>query len=289
MDNQRDEIGFRTLALRVLQEHFPHIAVELLDDPERVRCTGFAKDARAEVYLGSVRQKCSGLAADDQVTLIQSFWSDLVACVDDDTTSLSWAEAQHRLRFQLLPPTAFINATRGDTRSSFVTRPLVTHRGESGLIQVLVIDRPRVIDYLRVDQPQQWGVPEKQLWGIALRNLAQATHPGDVETFSRDGCTIYSPRWTDGYAAARLLLPTVRAKVHAWAGGDVYIAIPNRDRLVAWARSHPPEIQRMAMELVTHMYETEDYPLCRGVFLVKRSPAPVVWFSPEFSPEGNFN
>lgn len=264
-----DKAAFRALALRVLQAQFPQMSVSLPDDPDFVVCAGFPGHADVvsiEAYLGNVRTRCAGQSAADQESYLQAFWQQMVASLGS-AVAPSWPQVQAHLRFLLVTKPSLVHPTRGDTSSQYYSRPVV-----ADLLQVLVIDQDTTIAYVRPDQPAKWGIPARRLWATALRNLAHATGPAEVETFATAGGTIYSPRWADGYTASRLLLPTMQAQIRAWVGGAAYVAIPDRDRLVAWACRYPATMQRQAMELVAHMYEHGDQPLCPDIFHIKRVP-----------------
>ncbi len=69
----------------------------------------------------------------------------------------------------------------------------------------------------------------------------------------------------DGYAAARILVPSVRTRIAELLGETFFIAFPNRDFLVAWSRDYAYHLKFAAR--VKEDFESRNHPLSPDVFI----------------------
>lgn len=141
----------------------------------------------------------------------------------------SWEEARTRLRPQLVP------SDFGANNPDLLRRAFLP-----GVDLAYAIDEVERYALVLTPQAASWGVGEDDLYAVALANLAAACEPGKLAVTlpSEPGG---EGRWValdsdDGYAAARVLVPAMRQRLAALLGEPFYVALPNRDFLVAWSR-----------------------------------------------------
>lgn len=105
--------------------------------------------------------------------------------------------------------------------------------------ETLVIDYPQSTRYVRNGDVKQWGVEFEIIRQIAHDSLWQSSRSIELRAEPPQDPTLpgkYVALTThDGYDAARLVLPEVRQALARELGSPFYVAVPNRDFLVAWS------------------------------------------------------
>lgn len=144
-----------------------------------------------------------------------------------------WNEVRKRLRPQIFP----VEYTRGEAGSArIVYRPLPFSRS---LLEGFVIDSEDTFQYVTADHLKKWGVERKQVVDAAYENLKSQCDSLKLDCSRANGRgakgKYLTIAITDGYAAARILLPQVRSRIEQELGHPCFIAIPNRDFLIAWS------------------------------------------------------
>lgn len=144
-----------------------------------------------------------------------------------------WSEVRKRLRPQIFP----VEYTRGEAGSArLVFRPLAFSKA---LLEGFVIDSEDTFQYVTADHLKKWGVERKQVVDAAYENLKSQCDSLKLDCSRANGRgakgKYLTIAITDGYAAARILLPQVRSRIEQELGHPCFIAIPNRDFLIAWS------------------------------------------------------
>jgi len=166
-----------------------------------------------------------------------------------------------RIRPQIFP-SAYLRDRK--SRSIIVNRSLpFTKR----LLEGYVLDSQNTFQYITRDHIKNWKTDVSTISKLAYENLEKSgeeqLHPKDAQGSPAHGrfITIASP---DGYSAARILLPSVRKKLQEELGRPCYIAIPNRDILIAWSDDFSGAEQ--FVQKVMKEYRTRHHPLSPVIF-----------------------
>jgi hypothetical protein len=171
----------------------------------------------------------------------------------------SFEEARMLLRPQLFP--------RQKAESAILNCGFFT----SDLQCCTVLDDHQVFRYVGPMQKAMWGRTTDELFAQARENLevivARQRIPRLREAPFED-CCIFN--MVDGYAAARILLGTIRRRVKEKIGLPFFFGVPSRDFLVCWSPSKKQSKQQEAFEDVRDMYRVVDHPLSPCTFVVER-------------------
>lgn len=135
-------------------------------------------------------------------------------------SALRWSEARDRVVVQVVPEDYAV-------RIEAVRRVLVP-----GIAVVVVIDEPSTYGYVREASHVRWGVSVDELFTRGVDNLQRLTR-GKMDA----GDGILFVHETDGYDAARILLPALRKAAASVLGNPFRAAMPNRDFLVLWSKA----------------------------------------------------
>ncbi|MGQ9548627.1 MAG: DUF5688 family protein [Roseiflexus sp.] len=118
------------------------------------------------------------------------------------------------------------------------------------LIITYVVDEARSVAYINEQHLERWGVGEREIHELALRNLRRRTDEHAPYTMIGEGeQRIFIFNSNDGYDATRLLLTDILA---AWArqvSGHLVIGIPNRDFLIALGDANPDILRSVAAQI----------------------------------------
>jgi uncharacterized protein YtpQ (UPF0354 family) len=169
------------------------------------------------------------------------------------------AAARERLLVRLRP--AF---DEGDELGQHVWhQPL----GETGLVQVLVIDYPDAMNYVTNDMLTDSGRTGEQWLTFALENL-EAISERDNWLPLQDAPGLYLCNHGDAYDAARALL--LDQVYHEPAPRGYLVGVPSRDRLLVYAVDDRALDRRFPDLLIATlgMHQNEPYPISDGLFWV---------------------
>jgi hypothetical protein len=131
----------------------------------------------------------------------------------------------------------------------------------------VVVDAEHGYAYVRSEDVERWGVGLIDLYEAARTNLELASQNLDVSYFPGPPAIIALDT-SDGYAAARVLLPSLRQFVGERLGTPFYAGIPNRDFLIMWSADTEPEfLARMRSQLLEDS-QCRSHPLSSRVLSV---------------------
>lgn len=169
--------------------------------------------------------------------------------------ALDWVAAKPLLRPQIAP------AEYG-TRMPLAQRPFA-----HGAIEAYVLDQDSTYQYVLVDDLARWKVTLDEVRARALENLDRASAGLSPEV--ADGAeTVLVFSTHDGYDAARLLLPSVRAAAAAALGSPFHAAIPTRDTLVLWRADASPDVAAQTRRTVAEQFSHDPYALSDAILEV---------------------
>ena len=125
-------------------------------------------------------------------------------------------------------------STKREQGLRLVIRPLVQDLGVA-----LMLDRDAEIEYVQLDAIPAWGVDAQQAYETALQNLERRAQNVEAMTNGAGDEILLLDHFSDGYAAARALLPSRIRDWQARVNGELILAMPTRDLLLGFARAHP--------------------------------------------------
>ena len=231
-----DAESFRDFVLTVLSQAFPNQPFEAGQRTDAIRWKG------SEIGLHNLHADAALLRTDpDKVrqAIIEHF-SRIVQLTDVELAMLpqTWEEARGRVRLQLMPA-AFAKA------GVSVTYPFL----DEVLISV-VVDAEHGYAYVRSEDVERWQVSLIDLYEAACENLTEASQNLGI-SFYQGPPSIIALDTSDGYAAARILLPSLRQFVSSKLGSPFCAGIPNRDFLIMWSADTDEDFQaRMKSQLI---------------------------------------
>jgi hypothetical protein len=171
----------------------------------------------------------------------------------------TWDEARALLRPQLMPAEYLAQAPA----------PLLHRPFHSGVVAGVVLDQPDGYTYVRVQDCASWQVADSLIWDEAIGNLNEASR--GLKAHSAEG----PDRWVvismqDGYDAARILVPGIRAFLAERLGEPFFAGTPNREFLVAWASDCSPRYWDFVEGKLAKDCREQPYPLTPAVSEVRR-------------------
>ncbi len=132
----------------------------------------------------------------------------------------------------------------------------------------LVVESPHRVATLAPDTLQRWDLSPEEARELALTNLELRTsHIPILRERLDDDDAIYMFEARDGYDATRILLTELWRELDRELAGRLYIAIPNRDLLIAFTDRDLEafdQLQRRVLE----RFERERHPLTWRLFSV---------------------
>jgi len=127
--------------------------------------------------------------------------------------------------------------------------------------RISVVDRSHLV---------RWEVTADDLQELALTNLGlRSERLAMMREWLDDDNAIYMFESQDGYDAARILLDDLWKQVAAETDGELFIAIPNRDFLVAFSDRDRESFEGIQRRVLTD-YESQQHPLTWKLFMVTR-------------------
>lgn len=149
------------------------------------------------------------------------------------------------LIFPMLKPIGLLAFVRERNLPILVYRPFL-----ADLIITYVVDEPQSVAYINEQHVAQWGVSEREIHELALRNLRRRT---DERTpyvkVGEDEQQLFIYNSNDGYDATRLLLTDILADWAKRVHGHLVIGIPNRDFLIAFGDANPDILRSVAAQI----------------------------------------
>ncbi len=248
-----DAESFRNFVLGVLSDAFPGEPFLPGERPNAIRWKG------SEIGLHNLHADAALVRTEPDMvrqTIIEHF-ARIVKLTDTELATLpeGWEEAKSRVRLQLMPA--------GFARAGVsITYPFL----EEVLVSI-VVDAEHGYAYVRSEDVERWNVGLIDLYEAACENLQNASQNLGI-SFYPGPPAIVALDTTDGYAAARLLLPSLRQFVAEKIGTPFYAGIPNRDFLIMWSQSGDKQFnERMQQQLIEDT-ESRSHPLSARVLTV---------------------
>ena len=176
----------------------------------------------------------------------------------------NWNLVKDRIRPQIFPKDYLDNKL---IKQKIVFKKL---NFSNDLLEGYVIDSEKAFQYINKEHLKKWNINLEAIKKTAYDNLATASSETRLNPVSAKGreargkYLVISVK--DGYAAARLLLPEMRNKIESELGKPCFVAIPNRDFLVAWSYnfSKKKEFKRQ----VLRDFHYKDHPLSPEIFQI---------------------
>lgn len=248
-----DAETFRDFVLEVLSEAFPDEPFAPGDRSDAIRWKG------SEIGLHNLHADAALVQSQPSAvrqTIVDHF-SRIVKLTDSELAVLpgTWEEAQSRVRLQLMPA-AFARA------GVSVTYPFL----DDVLISI-VVDAEHGYAYVRAEDVERWQVGLVDLYQAACDNLMEASQNLGVSYYPGPP-TIVAVDTSDGYAAARILLPSLREFVGQRLGSPFCAGIPNRDFLIMWSATEDEEFLARIQAQLEEDTQSRSHPLSSRILTV---------------------
>lgn len=248
----------RRIILDALTAEFPHLRPRRVPGPAcRVR-VGDALFEFANLQRRSESNNLTAAALGKEACR----WvrTSLAAAKGTEDEPVAFAKVSRRLRPQLFP-----QAKAGN-------KVLRCGSFAPGVETAVVVDDRRLYRYVSPAAAREWGKSGRELFDAAVANLERIVARETVAcaragVFGRS-CVF---QMQDGYAAARILLASIRRRIGKALGFPFYFAIPARDLLVCWRPLPTQEDQFAAYDTVLRLYQTVDHPLSPCSFRMQKS------------------
>lgn len=203
------------------------------------------------------------MTADAFAARVQQHFEQAFAMAHDtQLLTPDWNESRPRLRLQLanlqIPQVA----------------QMVTFPFSRQVCSTIVIDAPQGYAYVNKANLEAWGQNSVDLLEIARQNLEAATQNTQLMQFPvPDGGQLLFVQESDGYAAARVLLPSFReflVQTLAPQEGFVWVGVPNRDFLLAWSDQVSATTRQSLVDQIMVDAQRRHHPLCSVPLRVTR-------------------
>ena len=173
----------------------------------------------AQMGMGNLAQMCAKVDQQEWPRMIEEHFSRLaLALVHAKPDSPPpWDSVRDKLTVRLMPVEAVAPAIRGDS---------VWRSDLEGVVTMLAIDYPETVSTVNRASAVEWGIPDEELFRVALANLEQRFGLGDpVKTELKNG-TLHIFSAEHFFAASHALLMEQRPDLVGEYGAMV--AIPTR-------------------------------------------------------------
>ncbi len=255
----KDPSEFTQHVLEIAQGEFPTLKLEKSEQPLSLKMQGSGKLSLANLYKVIHDEVSTGEENFEIRRFLGSITELSESSVKHDT---KWETVKERIRPQIFPKDFL---TDKKTRVQIIGKPLPFSKD---LLEGYVIDSENTFQYVTKDHLNTWRTTTDKLREVAYGNLGKASGQLDMTPQKASGANPAGHYITitlkDGYAAARILLPDVKKKLQSELGHPCFVAIPNRDFLVAWSDdfSYADEF----IKQVRKDYRSRHHPLSPIVF-----------------------
>src|SRR3954451_5345341 len=263
------ELSRHDYANRVLAEVRRAGAAEAWYDSDAfaVRFRRTAGDSVATVNLGTLYQEAAGADPAERDARIARLAADVVTPAELPET---WQEVAPLLR-PVLRPATFGQGT------DVLGRPALPY-----LRELVVIDQPTTMAYVKDDKPAAWGVPAAEVFATARANVARFAALADeppaapaLLRFVDDG---------DGYFASRLLVDSWLAGLSGRVGGRPVAFVPDQNTLLV--TGDQPDTLGSLFELVESEYREAARAVSPAAYTVDGAGRVVPYAAPAGHPVG---
>jgi hypothetical protein len=251
------DVAFRDFVLEVTTQRVPELPLAPGKDARELT------SGEAVLGLDNLRSRCEagGATREACTPLVVEHFQSVAASLKQalDQPPQTWAGAEPRLRLQLVTEDYARTAPSG-----MAWRPWIP-----GVLRAIAVDGDKGFALISQQTTALWQVPDATIDAAAEAGLQQASADVGWAVSGIPPTMIYLSQ-SDGYDAARLLLPSTRAKAADILGEPFFAAIPHRDFLVMWSTSADAEFQRKIRFNIRNDFEKRPYPLSPTVLRVTR-------------------
>ena len=239
------------------------------DYPGRTFKAGKSSDVivadKSELGLSNLRAKlCLAsppLSAKERIDVARSYFRSTLSLVDHPDAQAGWASVESQVMLQLMPAEY---GERFKDDKALVTRPFAP-----GIATGVVVDGEKGYRYVRQVDLAQWKIGADALFERAQKNLDAKSKAVKLQG-SKAPEKFLASEVKDGYDAARLLLPHVRAEAAQLLGDPFLASLPNRDFLILWSVGNSTEFQQFARTKAKADFKAQPYPLSPATLRVWR-------------------
>lgn len=253
-------VSFSTHVIEVAREEFPKLDIEQTESPFVLKVN---KDGR--ISLDNLYKRVRPLKSR---RLIKNEIINFLGVMANMPPEVNfWDDVKSRILPQIFPKEYLKEKNMKD---NLVYKPL---NFSDDLLEGYVIDSERAFQYINKKHLAKWSKDKEAVREAAYDNLALLTKNTRLKAKFPKGRRAEGKFLTiqvsDGFAAARLLLPQVRAQIENKLGKPCFVAIPNRDLLIAWSYdfSQKKKFQRN----VIRQFHFKDHPLSPKVYAIVNS------------------
>ena len=250
--NELQNGGFRRQVVALLARRHPEWAIVPEADPAMITI------ASTHISLNNIYLRVQGMPSERREQEIVSFVENTMRATHAGAAAndVPYSAAEGRLRPQIVPD-EYKRAAQ-----DLVCRPFF-----AGLSVAYALDDAKAYQLLRQPALNGWHVQQGEVEARAIANLEALSISLPLEVKQRLNRKAYAiVNTTDGYDAARLLLPSFMARLRATLEAPrVFVGIPNRDFLVAWTPDFTAR-KGFAMKLREDVL-IRDHPLTDALFV----------------------
>jgi uncharacterized protein YtpQ (UPF0354 family) len=245
--------SFRDEVVRLIKQRRPQLQIELPQDP------GSLIIGKKHVYLENLYRTIANATGRAREEAILNFVDMGLAAGGSDPAERDFAVARPRLRARIIHRD-YQNLENASNR--IVVRPLSE---ETRL--AYVIDSDASAQFVMEAHIQAWSTTADVVHISAIENLDTISRHVEINASSGDqtpgGYATHSV--SDSFAAARIVSSVFMKRLHEILGAQIFVAVPNRDFLVAWTPDW--EKRREFSEQVTKDILNRPYPLSDELFV----------------------
>ncbi len=256
---------FSAFVLEIGEKEFPELKLRGTDSPFTLK---WKEDG--QISLDNLYKHVKGIHVRERATEeVRNFLQAMKVFPPIDQELKTWEDAKVRIRPQIFPR-AYLD--QKEFAQKMVFKPLAF---SNQLMEGYVVDSKRAFRYVMKSDLKKWNVSQEIIKDTAYENLVQASTGTKLEAIRARGSKTQGRYLTidinDGYAAARLLLPAVRNKIESQLGKPCFVAIPNRDYLIAWSYDSDTDQLKQFENKVVRKFHFKDHPLSPEIYAIVNS------------------
>lgn len=258
--------AFNARVLAIASEEFPQLNLQKTENPLLVNCSG-GQLSLDNLYKVVTHETEPGT---EDKEIRQFFKSITEISKQASTVKLAWSDVKSRIRPQIFP-SSYLKSSK----KQIISRSLPFSKK---LLEGFVIDSENTFQYVTRDDLNAWKTDLDSLSKCAYENLDKIAQDLKFEVTEAGGkdargkyITISIP---DGYAAARILSADFRKRLQRDLGEPCFIAIPNRDFLIAWSTDFTHK-EKFAQQ-VHKDFESRHHPLTAQIYEMEDGNLPAI-------------
>lgn len=261
-----------TMAQTMSQSEFQSYVVKFLS--ESYKQHSFSKsDKQDAITVGGIQMSLTALYTaysqgqipDEEIdgVLKNSFEPMLAEVASFNEAQQQWQQVKGSIRPQLAPIAYLEKAD------------LVHQKLDDKVIATFVIDDKHSYKYVTDDYFKSWKVSIEDLVNAANENLINisANMPMNISNQSEKFIVVQA---NDGYDAARIMVPQIRAFFSQHLGEQFYAAMPYRDILLVWSDDNTEAFKARMHENIKGDFAAKQYALSPNIFKVNAQGIKVV-------------